>query len=526
MSPFVHQFNISDEDQIIEHFQNIPDITEYILESEQYPFTVLNETLEILQNALNNGDVEDSKVEDYRRTITKIESVMSTRVDYVNSTIHSLLEDEEFEMQSVSLDESPTQEILSHIDLMKDVAHSPEISYDEYKAALKKFIKTLKFRFNKGLEIHKQLYNLEFEDIAQKKEEFPKEVLEEQKNFLEDALAMTRTHIPVKPIQIHQLKETLLKILESMGVRILQATRFQTRGEYYEIIKEIEELILGLELDFGQKMVDRFSDMLPEYIAEHWNFDVIRHNRKLIELFIDYTEDASLLHELYKIFINLATAEAAQSQKKQELSKVTLKDIQGMQYVKDEENALLLQMEKFRKLDITEQARELIKLSIYGVCEYLSKFSVDELSRYPIGIIKSTERMLTDLNQHRLRDSDIQGIRNLLEYKGATGIVEESLFTYDSTKEKYNFVDIYKETDFTVNGITYCAFNDIILRLIQNVMEAHFIVDSDNQNVSEHRLSELQTTLSERYKTEWIRQNELRQESDQQAMEELAEELT
>ena len=61
---------------------------------------------------------------------------------------------------------------------MKDVAHSPEIDPEEYKNALKKFIKTLKFRFNKGLEIHKNLYNVEFETIAERREEFPKEALD------------------------------------------------------------------------------------------------------------------------------------------------------------------------------------------------------------------------------------------------------------------------------------------------------------------------------------------------------------
>ena len=56
-------------------------------------------------------------------------------------------------------------------------------------------------------------------------------------------------------------------------------------------------------------------------------------------------------------------------------------------------------------------------------------------------------------------------------------------------------------------------------------MEAYFVVDSDNDKVSETRLQELKVTITERYKTEWIRQNKLRQESDLLAMEELAEEL-
>ncbi len=182
-------------------------------------------------------------------------------------------------------------------------------------------------------------------------------------------------------------------------------------------------------------------------------------------------------------------------------------------------------MEKFKSLTLTEQARELIKLSLYGLCDYLSKFSVEILRKYPVGILKSTEKMLNDLEQHRLRDSEVQGIRDSAEYYTAVELIEDAIRTYETSQEKYNFVDIYKETDFIVESTTYCAFNDIILRLIQNVMEAYFIVDSDNQKVSEHRLAELKITSSERYKREWIRQNELRQASEQLAMEELAQEL-
>ena len=525
MVSFIHQLDVSDEEQIVDHFQNIPDLMEYILESEHYPMPALNEAVATLQGALNNGGAETALYEEYEQVITKIQRVISTRIDYVNSMIDSLIGSEEFDTSDFSLENSPTQEILAHIDLMKDVAQSPQIPTDEYKAALRKFIKTLKFRFNKGLEIHKNLLHFDFETLAEQEETYPKDALEEHKNFLEDALVMTRSHIPVKPSQIHQLKETLFKILEAMGVRILQHHQPYSRSEYAEIIGKIEELLSGLELDFGQKIVDRFSDMLPEYIAEHWNFDVIKHNRKLAGLLIDCSDDATLLSELYKILTNLTIAEAMQIQRKQELAKVTLKDIQGMGYVKNEENALQVQMEKFRNVNLTEQARELIKLSLYGLCDYLSKFSVEELRKYPIGILKSTEKMLNDLEQHRLRESEVQGIRNLAEYYTAVELVEDAIRTYESSQEKYNFVDIYKETDFTIDGATFCAFNDIILRLIQNVMEAYFIVDSDNQKVSEYRLAELKITISERYKTEWIRQNKLRQESDQLAMEELAQEL-
>lgn len=527
MHPFVHDLDLSDEEQIVSHFQSIPDITEYILQSNLYPLAALREAIGTLQTALNTGKVEAAQRERYERTISKIESVVSTRVNYVSSMIDSLLNYEQFEEHEFSLEDSPTQEILYHIDLMKDVAHSPEIDPEEYKNALKKFIKTLKFRFNKGLEIHKNLYNVEFETIAERREEFPKEALDEQKNFLEDALAMTRSHVPVKPMQIYQLKETLFKILEAIGVRALQRRQSGVRAEYDAILRRIEELLAGLELDFGQKIVDRFTDMMPEYIADHWNFHVIKHNRKLVELLLDCIEDAALQAELYKIFINLISAEATQNQRKQELMRrVTIKDIEDMEYVvKNEENALQIQLEKFKALEVTEQARDLIKLSIYGLCDVLSKFAVEELERYPIGILKSAEKMLKDLKQHRLRDSDVQNIRNFSEYKRAVETVEQALFTYDSTKEKHNFVDIYKESDYLVDGITYCAFNDIILRLIQNIMEAYFVVDSDNDKVSETRLQELKVTITERYKTEWIRQNKLRQESDLLAMEELAEEL-
>lgn len=526
MAPFVHQIDISDEDQIVEHFQNIPDITEYILESDQYPLVALNETLNILRGALNNGHLDDIKRESYRRTMSKIESVISTRVEYVSSMIDSLIGDEgEEEFIDFQLEESPTKEILFNIDLMKDVAHSPEINYEDYKAAIRKFIKILKFRFNKALEIHKELHYLKFEDIAEKQDEFPRDVLEEEKSFLKDALAMTRSHVPAKAIQIHQLKETLFKILESMGVRVLQTERFYTWASYSTILKEIEDVIAGLELDFGQKVVNRFTDMLPEYIADNWNFDVIKHNRKLVALFIDNTDDPALLGDLYNVLVNLSIAEATLSQREQEASKVTLEDIQDLGYVKNDENALLVQIEEFKSVEMTEQARRLIKLSIYGLCEYISKLSVEELSKYPIGIIRSAEKMFKDLTQHRLRESEIRAIHNIPEYNSAVKIVGEALATYDSSKEKYNFVDIYKETDFTVDGITYCAFNDIILRLIQNITEAYFVVDSTKENVSETRLSEMKIMIAERYKTEWIRQNELRLEIEQQAMQELAEEL-
>lgn len=527
MQPFVHELDISDEDQVVEHFQNIPDITEYILQSAQYPFAALLEVLGTLSKALENGHANPLQREEYERAKLKIESVVSTRVDYVNSIIDSLLGNETFEEHEVSLEESATSEILFHIDLMKDVAQSPEINPEDYKNALKKFIKTLKFRFNKGLEIHKRLYNLPFEVIAERIKEFPNQQLDEYRNFLEDALAMTRSHVPVKPVQIYQLKETLFKILEAMGVRILQRRQGNEWAGYDDILKRIEELLAGLELDFGQKIVDRFHDMLPEYIADHWHFYVIKHNRKVVGLLLDGIEDAALLAELYKIFINLSSAEATQHQRKQDIVKrVTLKDITEMDYVvKNEENALEIQMESFKALEIAEQARELIKLSVYGLCEFISKFSVEELERYPVGILKSAEKMLKDLKQHRLRESDQQNIRNFSEYKRAVELVEEAMFTYDSTKEKHNFVDIYKESDYIVEGVTFCAFNDIILRLIQNIMEAYFVVDSDNEKVSEGRLQELKVTITERYKTEWIRQNKLRQESDQLAMEELAEEM-
>jgi len=527
MQPFVHELDISDEDQIVEHFQNIPDITEYILQSAQYPFAALLEVLGTLSNALENGHDDPARRRDYERAKAKIESVVSTRVDYVNSIIDSLLGNESFEEHDFSLEESATSEILFHIDLMKDVAQSPEINPEDYKNALKKYIKTLKFRFNKGLEIHKRLYNLPFEEIAERLDEFPKQQLDEYRNFLEDALAMTRSHVPVKPAQIYQLKETLFKILEAMGVRVFQHRQGNERAEYDSILKRIEELLAGLELDFGQKIVDRFHDMLPEYIADHWHFYVIKHNRKVVGLLLDNIEDATLLSELYKIFINLSSAEATQHQRKQELAKrITLKDIAEMDYVvKDEENALQIQMETFKNLEIAEQARELIKLSVYGLCEYISKFTVEELEKYPVGILKSTEKMLKDLKQHRLRESDQQNIRNFSEYKRAVELVEEAMFTYDSTKEKHNFVDIYKESDYVMDGVTFCAFNDIILRLIQNIMEAYFVVDSENEKVSEARLQELKVTITERYKTEWIRQNKLRQESDLLAMEELAQEM-
>jgi hypothetical protein len=408
---------------------------------------------------------------------------------------------------------------------MKDVAYSSEINQKEYKTALRKFIKTLKFRFNKGLEIHKRFYNLEFEDLAAKQEEFPQSLLEEQKGFLEDALAMARNHVPVSATQIHQLKETLFKILESMGVRTLQTQGYRGREDYCRFLKEIEDVVIGSEVDFGQKIIKRFADMLPEFIIEHWTTHVIKHNRKIVELLLDLTDDAALLADLYQILINLATAEAEQLKKKQELSRVTLEQIQGLQYVENAENAQTVEMERFRTLQISEKARELIKLSLYGLCEYLSKLPVDELRKYPIGIIRSTDKVLRDLEQHRLSNSDVKNIQNSFEYANAVETVKEAMITYNSSDDKHNFVDIYKETDSTVDGVTYCVFNDIILRTIQNITEAYFVVDSNDQSVSESRLSELQVTIVERYKSEWARQNAMQEQLEQEVMQELAEEL-
>lgn len=525
MPPFVHSLDITDVRQIVDYFQSIPDMTEYILESDRYPYAALNEALKALSDAVKNVAPESHESDAYRRTISKIESVLSTRVDYVNSVIDHLMGKETFEPLEFSLDDSPTKEILTHIDLMKDVAYSPEINQEEYKAALRKFIKTLKFRFNKGLEIHKQLHTLEFEDIAERQQEFPQELLDEQRGFLADALTMTRNHVPVTATQIHQLKETLFKILEAMGVRILQNSRFQGREPYCQLLKEIEDVIVGLEVEFGPKIVHRFADLLPDYIAQQWSLPVIKHNRKLVELLIDLTDDTSLLQDLYQVLITLTGAEAVYLRKQQEAFQAKPAVLPGDRAVKQGNSAQLAEMERFHKLDLTEQARELIKVSLYGLCEYLSKLPVEEFRKYPIGILRSTDKVLRDLDQHRLKTSDVKNIRNSLEYTTATDTVRDAMLTYASSDTKHTFVDIYKETDYTVEGVTFCMFNDIILRTIQNITEAYFIVDSNEQDVSEGRLAELKVTIVERYKAEWTRQNDMQQEIEQQVMEELAEEL-
>jgi hypothetical protein len=525
MPPFVHSLDVVDVRQIVEHFQAVPDMMEFTLESDRYPYAALNDALKTLHDAVEQSASQSQETKTYRRTITKIESVLSTRVDYVKSIIDQLLGKDTFEPLEISLDDSPTPEILSHIDLMKDVAHSPEINQKDYKNALRKLIKSLKFRFNKGLEIHKKLYHLEFEDIAEDEGNFPQTLLEEQKGFLEDALTMTRNHVPVTATQIHQLKETLFKILESMGVRVLQSNHFQYRAEYCRLMQQVEYVVLGAEVDFGQKVARRFADMLPEYISEQWNSNVIKHNRKLVALLIDLTEDSALLEELYQILVMLTTAEAGQLRKKQEIARVTLKHIQTLEYVKDHDNAEQVEMERFRNMDLSEKARDLIKLSLYGLCEYLTAITVDELRKYPIGILRSAEKVLRDLEQHRLKVSDSKNLQDSPEYGHAVDTVKEAMLTYNSSNDKHNFVDIYKESDYTKDGVTYCVFNDIILRSIQNITEAYFVVDSNDQPVSDNRLTELQITIAERYKAEWIRQNAIEQQIEQEAMEELAGEL-
>ena len=525
MPPFVHSLDIADVRQIVEHFQTIPDMMEFILESDRYPYAALNDALKTLYRAVENIATETEEADTCRRTITKIESVLATRIDYVNSIIDQLLGKDTFEPLEASLDDSPTPEVLSQIDLMKDVAYSSDIQPDDYRKALRKLIKILKFRFNKGLEIHKQLYHLKFEEIAVNHESFSQTLLENQKGFLEDALAMTRNHVPVTSTQIHQLKETLFKILEAFGVRILQSNRLQYRADYCQLMQELENVVLGAEVDFGQKVVKRFTDMLPEYISEQWNSNIIKHNRKIIGLLIDLTDDSALLEELYQILINLTTAEAEQLRKKQELSRVTLKHIQTLEYVKDHDNAEQVEMERFHSMELPEKARELIRQSLYGLCEYLGIIQVNELRKYPIGILRSTEKVLRDLEQHRLKASDIKNIQDSPEYGDAVNLVKEAMLTYESSDEKYNFVDIYKESDYVCDGVTYCVFNDIILRSIQNITEAYFVVDSHEQSVSEGRLAELQVTIAERYKTEWTRQNAIEQQLEQDVMEELAGEL-
>ncbi len=522
MPPFVHSLDIADVRQIIEHFQTIPDMTEFILESDRYPYAALNDALKTLYGAVEHIASETQEADTCRRTITKIESVLATRVDYVKSIIDQLLGKDAFEPLDIPFEESPTPEILSHIDLMKDVAYSPEIQQNDYKNALRKLIKILKFRFNTGLEIHKQLYLLDFEEIAANRESFPQALLEGHKGFLEDALTMTRNHVPVTATQIHQLKETLFKILEAMGVRILQSNHIQSRAEYCQLMQEVENVVLGAEVDFGQKVVKRFADMLPEYISDQWNANIIKHNRKIVALLIDLTDDSALLEELYQILVNLTTAEADQLRKKQEISRVTLKHIRTLEYVKNHDNAEQIEMERFRTIELSEKARELIRLSLYGLCEYLRVINVDELRKYPIGILRSIEKVLRDLEQHRLKASDIKNLQDSPEYSEAVNFVKEAMLTYESSDEKYNFVDIYKESDHTCDGVTYCMFNDIILRSIQNITEAYFVVDSNEQSVSEERLAELQVTIAERYKSEWSRQNAIEQQLEQDVMEELA----
>lgn len=526
MPPFVHSLDITDVRQIVSHFQMIPDLTEFILECDRYPYAALADALNTLYGAVEQPASDDApEAKTYQRTIGKIERVLATRVDYVNSIIDQLLDKDTFEALDESFEDSPTPEILSQIDLMKDVAHSPEIDQGDYKNALRKLIKILKFRFNKGLEIHKHLYHIEFEDIAVNRESFPQELLEEQKKFLEDALTMTRNHVPVTSTQIHQLKETLFKILEATGVRLLQTNRFNYRAEYCRLMQEIEDVVLGAEVDFGQKVVKRFADMLPEYISDQWNANIIKHNRKIIGLLVDLTDDSGLLGELYQILVNVTTAEAEQLRKKQELARVTLGHLQTLEYVNDRDNAEDVEMERFRKMDLSEKARELIKLSLYGLCEYLRDIQVDELRKYPIGILRSTEKVLRDLDQHRLTASDIKVLEESPEYREAVAYVKDAMMTFESSDEKYNFVDIYKESDHIHDGVTYCVFNDIILRSIQNITEAYFVVDSNDQPVSEDRLAELHVTIVERYKAEWSRQNAIEQQIEQTAMEELAGEL-
>ncbi len=83
MSPFINDLDIGDEDKIVEHFQNIPDIMEYILESDLYPLGALNEALEILHRALNNGNLEASKNKEYQKKMKEFNADKDKLSDFL-----------------------------------------------------------------------------------------------------------------------------------------------------------------------------------------------------------------------------------------------------------------------------------------------------------------------------------------------------------------------------------------------------------------------------------------------------------
>jgi len=512
-------------DAIVEHFSRIPDITEYTLDSHLYPLAKLENLKKILEQALSTCSPQSDSYLAYDKILRRLSDLMTTRIDYVQGFIEQILSKKSILTHRYPLEVAPTSEILFHVDLMKDVGIPAAVGEDAYNEALQKLVKALKFRFNEALNVYKELYLVTHEEIAKDQNRFPQEDLEQYKNFLEDALLMTKKHITVKTQQVNQLKGTLLKILEALALRALESKDLADKAQYKHLLHLIEVNLDGFEAEFAREIVERFSNARSEMTMEKYSLATLRHHRKLIELIMEASKYPEQVLDLYDILVDLVLAESEQvrsfkaDKRDLEIPSLEVKVIKGEEELDEE-------MTRFEALTLAQKALALIHLSLYGLFEHISsRLTAEEFSKYPIGIIKSTEKTLKDLEQHGLPEKDIKAIQNNADYLKALERIDKTLATYKSSGDKYDFIKIYKETDYEIDGLVFCAFNDLILRMIQNIGEASFILDSTETGISQDRRQELTVTIGERYRQEWERQAQERQKEEELELVKLAESL-
>lgn len=509
-------------DDLVEHLKKIPDITEYTLDCHSYPLSRLEKWKKILSKAAESVSSEDPSYSTYDKILKRLSGLITTRVDYVKGFIQQVLGRESPLNSKYFLETALTSDILHHVDLMKDVGTSPEIDETEYNEVLQKLVKVLKFRFNEALSIYKELYSTPYEEIAKNKIKFPQEELEQYKRFLEDALLMTKTHITVKPQQIQQLRGTLIKILEALAMRVLESEETSDKSQYKKILNLIETNLDGFEVEFAREITERFSNLIPEVMAEKYPLIMIRHNRKLTELLIEISKPSASILDLYDILVSFTIAEAEKIRNLR-IEKREPEDSPLEVKITPAEREILEEMKHFETLTLTQKALALIRLSFYGLFETISSLSLEELNKYPVGVLKSAEKTLKELEQQGLPEKDIPIIQTNTDYIKAVELLDKAIADYKTSSEKYDFIKIYRETDYEVQGVSYCTFDNLILRMIQNIGEASSVLNSTKTGIPEERQHELTITITERYRQEWKRQAKEREKEEELELIKLAE---
>jgi hypothetical protein len=512
-------------DAIVEYFKKIPDIMDYTLDCSTYPLVRLENLRKVLSETLVSLPSRSDLHRAYDKINKQLSGLIATRIDYVYGFIEQVLGKESMPGNKYFLETALTSDILFHIDLMKDAVGRPELEERDYNKVLQKLIKVLKLRFNEALNIHKELHFITYEEVAKDQLKFPQEELEHYQKFLDDALLMTQKHITVKTEQIRHLKGTLLKILEALAIRALESKEASSKEQYKQTLNSIETCLTGFEAEFAREVVERFSNMTPEVIVGKYSLTTIKHNRKLIELIIDRPDASELVLDLYDPLVSFTIAESEKARSFRKEKQDVSASMDDVEIIKTEEEPEK-EMKQFATLTLTQKALTLIRLSFYGLFETVaSLLSLTELNKYPIGILKSTEKTLKELEQQGLSEKDIKLIRNNKDYLRSLERIENILAHYKTSGEKYDFAYIYRETDYEVSGISYCVFNDLILRMIQNIGEASFITDTKEAAIPQDRRQELEVTITERYRTEWNRQLDEQHKEEKLELIRLAENL-